>query len=51
VLLFIWRHALRVDRDQRWQERVYEGYYALAVDLTAFGSHLQGQENRGHPAG
>jgi hypothetical protein len=34
VLLFIWRQY--VDREQRWQVRVYEGYYALAVDLTAF---------------
>jgi hypothetical protein len=35
VLLFIWRQY--VDREQRrWQARVSEGYYALAVDLTAF---------------
>lgn len=34
VLLFIWRQY--VEKEQAWQVRLYEGYYALAVDLTAF---------------
>jgi len=34
VLLFIWRQY--IEKEPSWQVRLHEGYYALAVDLTAF---------------